>query len=131
MAPSLFRMAGRIAAAANRHRGLAVAVSLFLILTLIGLTIQSCDSHSTTDDQDKGYFDQKLSDSFLGITEQELIRRLGQPKEIRREPDGSLRSLVYEDSNTNVEMFIINGQDGLVLGGEYRGHVFHRDSKHN
>ena len=51
MTPLFSRMVGRIAAAANRHRGLAVVVSLCLMLGLIGLVGQTCDSPSKTEDQ--------------------------------------------------------------------------------
>jgi DNA-directed RNA polymerase subunit M/transcription elongation factor TFIIS len=109
--------------------GMFIVLPLMIIL-LVAVSYQAWigyeEDRNPQADQQRDEHEQEIANSFIGITEQELIRRLGQPKEIRREPDGSLRSLVYEDSNTNVEMFIINGEDGLVSGGEYRGHVFHR-----
>ena len=127
MAPSFFRMVGRIAAAANRYRGLAVAVTLFLTLTLIGLFVQTCDSHSKTDDQDR-HSDQGIANSFIGITEQEVIRRLGQPREIRRDvdPPSPSRALVYDESESNTTTFVIYDEDGVVRGGSYHGIWIHR-----
>ena len=128
MAPSFFRMVGWIAAAANRYRGLAVAVTLFLTLTLIGLFVQKCDSHSKTDDQDNGHSDQGIANSFIGITEQEVIRRLGQPREIRRDadPPSPSRALVYDESESNTTVFVIYEEDGVVRGGSYHGIWIHR-----
>jgi ribosomal protein L37AE/L43A len=111
---------------ATHSRVLVVSGMLFLVAVSYQAWIGYEKERNREADQRRDEHEQEMANSFVGITEQELIRRLGQPKEVRREPDGSLRSLVYEDSNTNVEMFIINGEDGLVSGGEYRGHVFHR-----
>ena len=54
MAPSFFRMVGRITAVANHHRGLAVAASIILMLCLIGLFGQTCNPPSKIENQDKG-----------------------------------------------------------------------------
>lgn len=64
------------------------------------------------------------ADAFIGVSEQELIRSLGQPREIRTgntingEP---YRMLCYDNTDTNSTLFIIPGKDGVVWSGSYRG----------
>ena len=53
MAPSFFRMVGRITAVANHHRGLAVGASIILMLCLGNLFSRIFDSPSKTDEQAK------------------------------------------------------------------------------
>ncbi|MGA2220413.1 MAG: zinc ribbon domain-containing protein [Verrucomicrobiia bacterium] len=69
---------------------------------------------------------QGIANSFVGITEQELIRRLGQPREIQGQTDSPFRSLVYDESESNTTVFIIDEKDGVVAGGSYRGCWIHR-----
>lgn len=62
--------------------------------------------------------------SFVGITEEELIRRLGQPIGVETHsssPDGPFKMLKFDGTKGRETFFVIFADDGLVSSGFYRG----------
>ena len=68
---------------------------------------------------------QQEANAFYGITEQELVSRLGQPIRVKNEnsPDGPFKKLEYSDSKGKESHFIIFASDGRVDNGQLRGVV--------
>jgi len=66
---------------------------------------------------------QKEADAFIGMTEQQVINKLGQPTQIKKDdsPDGPYEMLVYDDTNSNATLFVIFDKDGKVSSGSYHG----------
>ncbi|MDR3560847.1 MAG: TM2 domain-containing protein [Negativicutes bacterium] len=66
---------------------------------------------------------QQEANAFYGITEQELVRRLGQPIRVKNEnsPDGPYKMLYYSDTKGKECFFIIFASDGRVDNGQLRG----------
>ena len=69
---------------------------------------------------------QREADSFLGMTEQELIRRLGQPIKVVSgdSPDGPYKILGFDETKGNATWFTIFASDRIVQSGQYRGLLF-------
>lgn len=63
------------------------------------------------------------ADSFQGLTEAELIKRLGNPSrvETRDSPDGPFRFLEFDHTKGNETFFMLFVDDGRVFSGMYRG----------
>ncbi len=99
-----------------KHRtGIIIAVGCVGVSALLALLVLFFWGSRAT---------QAEAHAFIGVTEQELIRRLGQPGEIRTgnavngEP---YRMLCYDNTETNGTLFIIFKKDGMVWSGSYRG----------
>ena len=64
-------------------------------------------------------YNQDRANTFLGITEQEVVRRLGQPYKIKIQTNAfgegtTYRMLLYDDSNEKATLFVIFDTDGVL-----------------
>jgi hypothetical protein len=67
---------------------------------------------------------QSEADSFLGLTAQEVEKRLGKPIRIKRfsnDLDGDMEMLVFDETRGMETFFTIVLRDGTVCMGEYKG----------
>jgi hypothetical protein len=83
--------------------------------------------------QEAHRYNQERADSFIGISEQEVVRRLGKPYAVRTEAPSetvSYKMLRYDSSSERATFFVIFDQDdvfgiygkkGVVSVGCYRG----------
>jgi hypothetical protein len=62
-------------------------------------------------------------ESFQGLTEADLIMRLGKPLrvETRESPDGPFKFLEFDRAKGNETFFLLFVDDGRVFHGSYRG----------
>ena len=69
--------------------------------------------------------------SYLGLTEQHLRSKLGQPIDVEQgnSPDGPFKILHYSKEQGNETYFIIFADDGIVQSGYYKGVLFHDRQK--
>jgi hypothetical protein len=68
-------------------------------------------------------YKQERANTFIGITEQELIRRLGQPEKVTfnpNTPDGPAKILLHDNTENQVTLFAIFESDGRDWWGTYR-----------
>jgi hypothetical protein len=69
--------------------------------------------------------------SYLGLTEQDLRSKLGQPIDLDQgnSPDGPFKILHYSKEQGNETYFVIFADDGIVQSGYYKGVLFHDRQK--
>ena len=73
---------------------------------------------------------QAEANAFVGLKEQELISRLGQPIRVRNEtsPDGPFKMLIFSETKGKETFFTILASDGVVSDGYYRGVLFSKST---
>ena len=69
--------------------------------------------------------------SYLGLTEQDLQSKLGQPIHVDQgnSPDGPFKILHYSKEQGSETYFVIFADDDTVQSGYYKGVVFHDAQK--
>lgn len=70
------------------------------------------------------------ANAFYGLTERDLISRMGQPLRVRsgNSPDGAFKILEYSDTKGKETFFAIFANDGRVDNGSLRGVPFSKEA---